>query len=88
MYYYVIYTANFLYIAYIFRHFTRLQGADTNISSKHKTIKYVTIDLYIAPLILVQLFIRFAGARYGRSVNVFSGTVGNRQEGLCGERFK
>jgi len=40
------------------------------------------------PIILVYLFIRFAGASYGRSVNVHSGTVGERQEGLCKKRFK
>jgi len=34
------------------------------------------------------LFIRFAGASYGRSVNVCSGTVDDRLEGLYGERFK
>jgi hypothetical protein len=32
----------------------------------------------LQPIILVWLFIRFAGARYERSVNVCSGTVGLR----------
>ena len=33
-------------------------------------------------------FIRFAGARYGRSINVCSGTVGDKWERLYGERLK
>jgi len=40
------------------------------------------------PIILVQLFIRFPGASYRRSVNVCSGTVGDMQEGLYGNRLK
>ena len=80
---YVIYAASLLHIAYIFRHFIRLQGDDSDISLKQKTIKYVTIDLYIVPDHLVLLFIKFAGASYGRSVNLCSGTVGGRQGGGC-----
>jgi len=45
--YYVIYADNLLHIAYISRHFTRLQGADTNISLKHTAMKYIIIDLYM-----------------------------------------
>jgi len=36
---------------------------------------------------LAVLFIRFAGASYGWSVNICSGTVGDRQVGLHGYRF-
>ena len=50
------------------------------------SLLYKSIVLQL--IILVQLFIRFAGASYGRFVNVCSGTVGNRQEGLYGEIFK
>jgi len=52
---------------------------------------FIISDLLFISLVadhLVQSFIRFAGASYGWYDNVRSGTVRDRYEGLCGERFK
>ena len=64
-----------------------LQASDIMLVFYSSTITMMHGPINIG-FFFLYLFIRIAGVGYGRSVNVCSGTVGDRQEGLYGERFK